>query len=125
MLANHWTGTGKYKGQQPADLGYRLAPQVWEQIGIETAEAYKTIPSEFVGAMPNIAKSKYKAEYWSFWTVHLGPILLQGRFPNDKYYHHFCTLVNIIKKCLQFTITDEEIDELQELIIDWVQKYER
>lgn len=125
MLVAHWTGTGRYKDQEPADPGYRLAPHIWEQIGIETAAAYHTIPSDFVGAMPDICKSKYKAEYWSFWTIHLAPILLQRRFPNDKYYRHFCLLVDIIKLCLQFTITDREIYELQQLIIEWVETYER
>ena len=60
----------------------------------------RTIPSDFVGAMPDITKSKYKAEYWSFWTIHLAPILLQRRFPNEKFYRHFCLLVDIIKLCL-------------------------
>ena len=83
------------------------------------------IPSQFVWFIPNIAKFKYKAEFWSFWAIHLGPILLQHCFPNDKCYQHFCLLVNIIKKCLQFTITDGELDELQEIIIEWVEKYER
>ena len=111
--------------QEPADPGYRLAPHIWEQIGVETAAAYRTIPSDFVGAMPDITKSKYKAEYWSFWTIHLAPILLQRRFPNEKFYRHFCLFVDIIKLCLQFTITDAEIHGLKELIIEWVQTYER
>jgi Transposase family tnp2 len=125
MLRDHWTGTGRYKDKPPADSGYLLAPQVWEQIGQETADAYRTIPSEFVGAMPDISKSKYKAEYWSFWTIYFGPILLFNRFPNNRYYNHFCKLVAIIKACLQFTITLQELDELQENIISWVETYER
>lgn len=75
--------------------------------------------------MPDICKSKYKAEYWSFWSIHLALILLQQCFPNDKYYQHFCLLVDIIKLCLQFTITVGEIYELQQLIIEWVETYER
>ena len=80
------TGTGRYKDQEPADPGYRLAPHIWEQIGVETAAAYRTIPSDFVGAMPDITKAKYKAEYWSFWTIHLAPILLQHTGGMRKFY---------------------------------------
>jgi hypothetical protein len=125
MLRDHWTGTGRYKGKLPADAGYCIVPKVWEQIGVETAAAFRTIPSEFVGAMPNISKTKYKAEYWSFWTIHIGPILLRNRFPSNKYYTHYLGFVRIIKACLQFTITHEEIDKLQEDIIRWVEQYER
>jgi hypothetical protein len=124
MLKEHWTGTGKFTGQEPADPGYRLAPHSWEQIGEETAEAYKCIPSEFVGAMPDIAKAEYKAEYWSFWTIHLGPILLRDRFPASKYYHHYCDFVDIIRAYLQFTITDPELTALQDKIVVWVENYE-
>ena len=125
MLHDHWTCSGRYKDKPPADPGYVLAPHIWEEIGKETARAYQTIPSEFVGAMPDISKSKYKAKYSSFWTIYFGPILLHNRFPNNKYYNHFCLLVRIIKACLQFTITDEQLEELQENIISWVEKYER
>jgi hypothetical protein len=125
MLRDHWTGKGRYQDKEPADDGYRLTPHIWEQIGLETAAAYKTIPSEFVGAMPDIAQFKYKAEYWSFWMIHLGLVLLRGRFPNDKYYRHYCNLVTIIKLCLQFTITEEELKYMEDLIIDWVEKYEQ
>jgi hypothetical protein len=88
MLHDHWTGTSRYKDNTPVDPGYLLAPQVWEQIGKETTDAYRTIPSEFVGAMPDISKSKYKAKYCSFWTVHFGPILLFNCFSNNQYYNH-------------------------------------
>jgi hypothetical protein len=125
MLRDLWTCARKFKGKPPADDGYCLAPKVWEKIGLETADAFRTIPSEFVGAMPDITKSKYKAEYWSFWTIHFGPILLRDRFPNNKYYKHYCALVQIIKGCLQFTITHEEVDQLEEDIITWVEQYER
>jgi hypothetical protein len=125
MLVKHWTGTGIFKNCEPADAGYWLAPRVWEQIGKETAEAYKTLPTDFVGAMPDISKSKYKAEYWSFWMQHVGPILLRNRFPNDKFYKHYCDLVTIIKLCLQFTITDQELEDLQQRIVNWVEKYEK
>jgi hypothetical protein len=90
MLINHWTSTGIFKGCQPVDPGYQIALHIWEQIGSEMTEAYKTIPSDFVGAMPDISKSKYKAQYRSFWMLHIRLTLLRGRFPNEKFYKHYC-----------------------------------
>jgi hypothetical protein len=103
LLREHWTGPGHFKIVEPADPGYHLVLHIWEQVGLETADTNKTLPSDFVGAMPNITNSKYKAKFWSFWVQYLGPILLRNRFPNAKYYDHFCDLVGIIKACLQFT----------------------
>jgi hypothetical protein len=75
--------------------------------------------------MPDITNSKYKAEFWSFWVQYLGPILLHNHFPNAKYYRHFCDLTVIIRTCLQFTITDMQLTELQTDIVKWIQQYER
>lgn len=125
MLRDHWIGTGKFAGVPPADSGYRIASNIWEQIGNETAQAYKTIPADFVGAMPDISKSKYKAEYWSFWILYMAPALLRGRFPNIKFYNHLLLLVDIIKICLQFEITNERVNLLEDKIIEWVEKYEK
>jgi hypothetical protein len=99
--------------------------KVWQQIGQETAEAYHTIPSDFVGVRADITNSKYKAEYWSFWVQYLGTILLRNRFPKAKFYRHFCEFVHIIKTCLQFTITEAELDTLEQSIVKWVREYER
>jgi len=125
LLKEHWMGTGRFKNAKPVDPGYQLAPHIWEQIGHETAEAYRTIPSEFFGALPDITDSKYKAEFWSFWIQYLGPILLHDQFPKVKYYCHFCDLVAIIKTCLQFTISDEEMQNLHNNIVKWVWEYEK
>jgi hypothetical protein len=125
LLCEHWTASGRFKNTEPSDPGYRIAPHIWSQIGLETTKAYRTIPSIFVGAMPDIINSKYKAEFWSFWVQYLGPILLRNRFPNAKYYRHFCDLTVIIRTCLQFTITDMQLTELQTNIVKWVQQYER
>jgi hypothetical protein len=43
MLRDLWTCARKFKGKPPADDGDCLAPKVWEKIGLETAEAFRTI----------------------------------------------------------------------------------
>jgi hypothetical protein len=124
-LCQQWTASGKFKNTEPADTGYRLAPHIWTLIGQETSAAYRMIPSDFIGALPDITSSKYKAKFWSFWIQYLSPPLLRNCFPNQKYYRHYCELVTIIKACLQFTITEEELQTLHESIIKWVTEYER
>jgi hypothetical protein len=56
--------------------------------------------------------------------MYLAPILLSGRFQDNKYYTHACQFLEIIKLCIAFQITYSEIDALQVNIVDWVQKYE-
>jgi hypothetical protein len=57
--------------------------------------------------------------------LYLGPVLLRRRFQNQKYYKHFIRLVRLLNVCLQFEITDDEIDEIRSGFIQWVQDYER
>ena len=124
-LINLWTG--KFKGLDVGSEDYEIAPAVWEEIGRETAAAVKDIPADFVRALGNIAdeRSTYNAEALSFWFIYLAPILLEGRFKNPKYHTHLCELAEIMKICLQFSISHEEIDELEKKIITWVQTYEK
>ena len=39
-------------------------------------------------------------------------IALRGRFPEDR-YKHFCSPVRILDLCLQFKISEEEINEIE------------
>ena len=124
-LINLWTG--KYKGLDVGSEDYEIAPAVWEEVGRKTAAAVKDIPADFVRALGNIAdeRSSYNAEALSFWFIYLAPILLEGRFKNPKYHTHLCELAEIMKICLQFTISHEELNELEKKIITWVQTYEK
>ncbi|KAF9231532.1 hypothetical protein BU15DRAFT_55998 [Melanogaster broomeanus] len=98
-LVKHWTG--KFKHLDTGKEDYKIADHIWEDVGRETAEALKTIPSAFVRALGNIAEdhSYFTAESWAFWFMHLAPALLRHRFPKDKYYNHMCDLVTIMKVC--------------------------
>jgi len=77
--------------------------------------------------VPNIAsnRSYYSAEMWSFWTLYLGPVLLQHRFHRQKYYVHFICLVRLLNICLQFEITNDEIKEICIRFIQWVRDYKK
>jgi hypothetical protein len=76
-LIKHWTGT------LHLDQGsghYQLTEGQCEAIGQETATVTKTIPSLFVGTLPDIAQdgSLYKAEVYGFWIQYIAPIVLHG-----------------------------------------------
>lgn len=119
--------TGEFKGLDESIEDYQFPPNVWEAIGAASASAGSTIPSAFGARPPNIAtnKSACTAESWSFWTLFVGPVLLHRRFSHRKYYKHFMELVTWLNICLQFEITTEEIQTLQEGLIKWVEDYER
>ena len=124
-LADLWTG--RFKGLDTGTEDYELAPHVWEEIGEETANAVKTIPAAFVRVLSNIAddRSHFMAESWGFWFMYIAPIVLRGRFQKNCYYKHMCSLANIMKMTLKFEITDQEVDELEEMIVQWVKLYEQ
>jgi hypothetical protein len=124
-LILHWTG--KFKGLDDGAESYQLPNAIWEAIGKSTAASGSTIPSAYGSRVPNIAtNSSYcSAEMWSFWTLYLGPVLLRRRFQHQKYYKHFVRLVRLLNICLQFEITDDEIEEIRSGFIQWVKDYER
>ena len=123
-LVLHWTG--EFKGLGAGKESYEFPTAVWNAIGEATGKSGSTIPSAFGSRVPNVAthQSQMSAEMWSFWTLYLGPVLLRRRFQRPKYYTHFVWLVRLLNICLQFEITDDEIEELRLGFIDWVKEYE-
>ncbi|KAJ7266112.1 hypothetical protein C8J57DRAFT_1469942 [Mycena rebaudengoi] len=120
-MVKHWTG--KFKGLDSGREDYEIPEAVWDQVWAETAEAMSHIPSDFSRSLVH-GPSKFTAESWCFWFVYMAPGLLQNRFADQKYHDHLCELSEIIKTCLKFTITHNEIDLLEERIIKWVETYE-
>ena len=62
---------------------------------------------------------------WSVWSLFIAPTVLRDRFPEGRYYKHFCSLVRILNLCLQFEISEEDIEEIELGIRKWVVDYER
>ncbi|KAJ3508428.1 hypothetical protein NMY22_g16620 [Coprinellus aureogranulatus] len=118
---------GRFKGLDEGGECYEIPDHIWSQIAKETEDATKTIPASFVRVLKNIQahRTHFTAEAYCFWFCYLFPILLRGRFRNTKYYKHGCLLVKIMKRCLQFAITKDELDELERDIIQWVKLYEK
>ena len=119
--------TGDFKGIDEGKEEYQINPDQWKQIGSETTESAKTIPSSFGPHLPNIADSlsNITADMWSFWCRFVGPVILQNRFRRPKYFKHFVDLISLINTCLQRTISSEEIDELEVGFERWVEGYQR
>jgi hypothetical protein len=84
-MIRHWTGT--FKGLDQGTGTYEISKQHWDAVGWLTAQATRTIPSSFVGMLPDIAQDRnlYKAEAYAFWIQHMAPILLKGILPS-RYY---------------------------------------
>jgi hypothetical protein len=124
-LIRFWTG--EFKKISHDNEGYVLAPTVWEAIGEATAKAGKTIPAAFGARVPNIASEKAQmiAETHSIWTLYIAPTLLKGRFVRPWYYKHFMELVQLLTLCLEFEITQDQVNDLERGFQSWVQKYER
>jgi hypothetical protein len=118
--------TGQFKDLE-VDEGCKLMPSVWEAVGEACAKSSRTIPSAFGAATPNIATDKHSfiAENWAFWTLHLAPSLLNCRFNDARFHRHFVELVQLLNICLQFEISDEEIETIRSGMIQWVVDYER
>src|SRR5258708_33268228 len=48
-------------------------------------------------------------EDWSFWLIHLTPLLLKGHFQHLKYYKHFMKFNMILKQTLQYSFPEQEL----------------
>jgi hypothetical protein len=123
-LILHWTG--EFKGLDDGKESYQLSKAVWKAIGEKTAESGNFVPSAYGTRVLNIAADdvSISAEMWSFWTSHLGPVYLHRQFAHEKYYEHFTQLTQLLNVCLQFEISCNKIEMLQEGFIDWVKVYE-
>jgi hypothetical protein len=118
--------TGKFKDLEHQDEDYLLLKSAWEAVGAATAAAGDTVPASFGARPPNLASdgSHVTAEMRSIWTMFFAPTLLRRRFQKPRFYKHFLRLVRLLKLCMEFELTQEQIDELEEGFKSWVEDYE-
>ena len=123
-LALLWSGSFKnLDSTQP----FVFNKTVWDAIGVAAAASRATMPSSYGAGVFNIAtdRSYFSAETWSQWALFVGPVVLNGRFSNKKYYTHFCKLVELINLCLRYEFSRDDISKIRSGFISWVQKYEK
>jgi hypothetical protein len=120
-----WTGT--FKDIDHGEERYVLDKTVWEAVASAGASAGAYIPSAFGTRVPNLVTEKkhLNCEAYANWTRYLAPVLLRGRFLDEKYYKHFVCLVKLLNQCLEYEISQNEIDELEKGFQLWVSDYER
>lgn len=111
-LVHLWMGN--FKGLDEGVGQYVIPSHIWKIIGMETVAAVRDIPAAFVRSLGNIAedRSHFTAEGWAFWFIYLAPILLKSRLHNCC-YKHMVQLVDIMKTCIQFSLTCDEVDEIE------------
>lgn len=124
-LVKLWTG--QFKGLDEGDEEYQLAPAIWTAIGSACAAAGSSIPASLGPKPEDLSKPgvKMTSDAWSFWTLYLGPILLERRFKYTKYYDHFVALVQLLNKCLQYEYSHYDVVAIKTGFIQWVKTYEK
>lgn len=118
--------SGSFKDLDHDEEGYFVEPTVWTAIGEATAETGSTIPGAF-GARPRDFvenRTGVTADMFSFWTLYLGPVYLEKAIA-PQFYNHFVQLVRLINLCLEFEITQEQLQEIRTGFQKWVSEYER
>jgi hypothetical protein len=55
----------------------------------------------------------------------LAPVLIQKAFKKPEYFKHFIDLVELFNICLQFEISQAEVEKLHTGFKKWVQDYEQ
>jgi len=118
--------TGKFKDLDHQGKDYVIEPRIWDEVGAATAACSATIPVAFGAPVPNMAgkRSYMSAEMYANWTLYIAPIVLRGRFKKPQYYKHFMRLVELLKLCLVFEISEAILNQLDEGFRLWVQDYE-
>jgi hypothetical protein len=124
-LIEFWTG--EFKDLDHEDEGYFIEQHIWNEIGTATAASKATIPAAFGAPVPNIATKNcpMSAEMYANWTLFIAPIVLRGRFKSAQYYQHFMRLVELLKLCLAFEISEEMLNQIDEGFRLWVEGYEK
>ena len=124
-LIEFWIG--EFKDLDHQDKGYFIEPHIWNEIGAATDACRVTVPSAFGAPVPNIATKRYQmsAEMYANWTMYIAPVVLRGRFKNARYYRHFMQLVELLKHCLKFEISEATLNQIDDGFRLWVEDYEK
>ena len=121
-LVDLWTGAFKDLGTEAREI----SQADWKGIGDKTSQCGRMIPSQFGPSLPNIADARheYTADSWCFWKLYVAPVVLRHRFRREHVMRILWELVRLLRICLQFEITLDEIREIREGFAEWVEKYD-
>jgi hypothetical protein len=124
-LADLWAGD--YKGLDLSNAAFVLPQNVRRQIGADCKATTATLPASFGCGLEDPWENRqyYTAERWSQWAMFGAPVLLRGRFQDERYYHHFLDLVRLINLCISFPIKRQDVQTIRIGFAQWVQDFER
>lgn len=126
---------GKYKssmvtGTADGRLGtatgedYVIPKAFWDDMDKEVSASNATIPSQMGRRMEAITKRSYwTAESYSYFLIHLGPIILKGRLAG-RYYRHFLTPAHLSKLLTKMELTLEEVETIDRGLVAWIREFE-
>jgi hypothetical protein len=119
--------TGEFKDVSHSGKGYLLETKVWKEICSTSALAGNTIPSAFGCRVPDMSTQRWQltSESRAMWTLFIAPVVLRGRFIEERYYRHFLDLVRLLNMCLEYELPMEQVAKIEQGFIKWVKDYER
>lgn len=68
-------------------------------------------------------RSYWTAESYSYFLIHLGPIILKGRLAG-RYYRHFLKLAHLSKLLTKMELTLEEVETIDRGLVAWIREFE-
>ena len=57
--------------------------------------------------------------------IHIMPYVLKDQFYHPKYYKHFMKFNSILKWTIQYSLKEQDIEELEQDVIQYVKEYKR
>lgn len=130
QLLNSWRGKYKNdkddKGKDVQDeRNFVFSDAVWEEIKAEVLASNTMVPSQWAPYVnPIDRKSFWTAETYSYFVMHLGPIILQGRLP-EAHYQHFLKLSEMTKVLVKSDIAFARLEVMERELVRWVKDFER
>lgn len=120
-----WTGTFFPKNNNQNNGDYILSKDIWNEIGDEMHSIQKMIPTYFGRPPRNIIlyHKGYKAKEWAAWITIYSLPLLKGRMP-ERHYEGWAYFVKAVRLCQKFTLTYQELNNIQLLFQLFYNYYE-
>ena len=123
-LISLWRGEFKKLPLEGED--FVLEKAIFKEVCAASVHAGDTIPASFGCRVPDLHKrGEFTADSATMWTLYIAPIVLRGRFKNNKYYNHFIDLVRLLTLCLNYELLRAKVAEIEDGFICWVKEYEK
>ncbi|KAI5816186.1 Transposase family tnp2-domain-containing protein [Pyronema omphalodes] len=105
---------------------WNIAPPEWKAIGKAFEQSAQLLPHSFGEPLRDFYRhcQELKAAEWAAVTKHAGPVFLSTLLPECD-YHGYMLLVKAIILLEQFKLTEVEINQIQNNILEFSEYYEK